>query len=138
MPKDASATTTWGRGEYAQSETVLQQLLREAGSDPGRALVSPQAGGIEAAADWAGLRTAENYTGYERTVGFASPGGMRPDRSHAYAAPERLGLNEWALSGGWIAGEQAIRNDASGASILYRFQARDLDPGVEIYSFTFG
>src|SRR3954465_13812671 len=31
----------FGEGEYQQSEMVLQQLLTEAGSDPGRALVSP-------------------------------------------------------------------------------------------------
>jgi thiol-disulfide isomerase/thioredoxin len=116
----------FGEGEYPQSEMVLQQLLAEAGFDAGRALVSPEARGIEAAADWASLRTPENYTGYERTEGFASPGGMRPDRPHDYAAPERLGLNQWALSGRWTAEEQAARADAAGGQIAYRFQARDL------------
>src|SRR4051795_10132048 len=38
----------FGEGEYQQSEMVLQQLLTEAGSDPGHALVSPEARGIEA------------------------------------------------------------------------------------------
>jgi thiol-disulfide isomerase/thioredoxin len=33
------------------------------------------AGGAEAAADWASLKSPENYVGYERTANFASPGG---------------------------------------------------------------
>ncbi len=105
---------------------VIQQLLIEAGSDAGRALVSPEAQGIEAAADWASLRTPENYTGYERTEGFASPGGMRPNRPHVYGTPERLRLNQWALRGEWTAEEQYSRADAAGAQIAYRFHARDL------------
>jgi thiol-disulfide isomerase/thioredoxin len=116
----------FGEGEYQQSEMVLQQLLIEAGSDAGRALVSPEARGVEAAADWASLRTPENYTGYERTEGFASPGGMRPGRPQVYAAPDRLGLNQWALSGEWTAQEQETRADGAGGKIAYRFQARDV------------
>ena len=116
----------FGEGEYQQSEMVLQQLLAEAGSDVDRALVSPDPGGVEAAADWASLRTAETYTGYERVGGFASPGGMRPDRAHHYGVPERLGLNQWALSGRWRAEAQSSRADAADDRIAYRFQARDL------------
>jgi thiol-disulfide isomerase/thioredoxin len=116
----------YGEGEYQQSEMVLQQLLTEAGSDPGRALVSPEARGIEAPADWSSLRTPENYTGYGRTEGFASPGGMRPDRPHDYAAPDRLRLNQWALSGEWTAEDQLSRADTAGDRITYRFQARDV------------
>ena len=116
----------FGEGEYPRSEMVLQMLLTEAGSDPGRSLVSPEARGLEAAADWAGLRTPETYTGHDRTRGFASPGGMRPDTRHDYAAPERLRLNEWALSGQWTAGEQGTTVDGADGKIAYRFQARDL------------
>jgi thiol-disulfide isomerase/thioredoxin len=116
----------FGEGEYQQSEMVLQQLLAEAGSDVDRALVSPDPRGIEAAADWAHLRTPETYTGYERAVGFASAGGMRPDRAHVYVAPERLGLNQWALSGGWTAQAQSSRTDAPDDRLAYRFHARDV------------
>jgi thiol-disulfide isomerase/thioredoxin len=116
----------FGEGEYQQSEMVLQQLLAEAGSDAGPDLVSPEAPGIEAAADWASLRTAENYTGYERTEGFVSPGGMRPNRPYVYAVPERLELNQWALSGQWTAEGEASRADAADGQIAYRFHARDL------------
>jgi thiol-disulfide isomerase/thioredoxin len=116
----------FGEGEYQQAEMVIQQLLADAGSEPGRDLVVPEARGIEAAADWESLRTPETYTGYARTGRFASPGGLRPGRPHLYAAPEPLPLNEWALGGAWTAGEEATTADEAGGRIVYRFQARDV------------
>ena len=63
---------------------------------------------MEAAADWASLRSPENYLGYERTDNFVAPNGSILDTSYAYAAPTRLGLNHWALSGDWTVHRQAI------------------------------
>ena len=116
----------FGEGQYQQTEMVLQQLLAEAGSDPGRTLVSPSPVGVEAAADWASLRTAENYTGYARAEAFASPGGLKAHRRQVYGVPDRLGLNEWALSGEWTVDEEYARAEAPGGGIAYRFQARDV------------
>jgi hypothetical protein len=48
----------FGEGEYGQSEMVIQQLLAEAGSSgAGTELVSVDARGLEAPADWATLRS---------------------------------------------------------------------------------
>jgi len=117
----------FGEGEYQRSEMVIQQLLAEAGfSDVGRELVSVDPRGIEAAADWATLRSPENYTGYERTENFASPGGTRPGQPHLYTAPAELGLNQWALSGEWVMEEQATILTTADGQIAYRFHARDL------------
>ena len=117
----------FGEGEYQQSEMVIQQLLAEAGSgSTGQGLVPVDAGGIEAAADWANLESPENYTGYERTENFASPGGVVPGNPHIYEVPERLRLNHWALSGDWTVGEQAATLNTAGGQIAYRFHARDL------------
>ena len=58
----------FGEGEYQQSEMVIQQLLAEAGTTGhGHAMVTVDARGAEAPADWASLRSPENYTGYART-----------------------------------------------------------------------
>ena len=118
----------FGEGEYQQSEMVIQQLLAEAGSaDVGHELVSVDARGVEAPADWATLRSAENYTGYERTESFASPGGIVPGQPRVYSVPAQLRLNQWALSGDWTMGEQATRLNAADGQIVYRFHARDLN-----------
>ena len=117
----------FGEGAYEQSEMMIQQLLAEAGiGGIDDELVSVDASGVEAAADWDSLRSAENYIGYERSENFASPGDAVLDTPHVYAVPARLRLNEWALSGEWTIGRQATVLNAANGRIAYRFHARDL------------
>jgi hypothetical protein len=116
-----------GEGEYESSERLIQQLLAEAGRDTaGGDLVSVAPRGTEAAADWASLKSPETYVGYERTANFASPGGARLDARRTYAAPDRLRLNQWALSGKWTMQTQSSALNESAGRITYRFHARDL------------
>jgi thiol-disulfide isomerase/thioredoxin len=117
----------FGEGDYRQSEAIIQRLLTEAGTGRiGHELVLVDAGGVEAAADWDSLWSPENYLGYGRTENFASSNGAVLDTPHGYAAPVRLGLNHWALSGDWTVTQQAIVLNQAGGRILYRFHARDL------------
>ena len=116
----------FGEGEYEESEMVLQMLLREAGVEVGQGLVAIEPGGVEKQADWYSLGSAENYLGYDRANGFASPGGAVLDERHAYSAPPELRLNRWALSGSWQIGVIPVRLDEAGGSISYEFHARDL------------
>jgi thiol-disulfide isomerase/thioredoxin len=117
----------FGEGDYEQSERIIQQLLAEAGiGSASDELVSVHARGVEAAADWDSLQSPENYVGYDRTENFASPGGAVWDKHHVYAAPARLGLNHWALSGDWTMRKQAIVLNKANGRIAYRFHARDL------------
>jgi thiol-disulfide isomerase/thioredoxin len=117
----------FGEGEYEQSERIIQQLLAEAGTGGiGHELVSVDARGAEAAADWGSLKSPENYVGYERTENFASPGGAVLDKRRVYAVPARLRLNQWALSGDWTVQKQATVLNKVNGRIAYRFHARDL------------
>jgi hypothetical protein len=129
----------FGEGEYQQSEMVIRQLLAENGSagpssgpsdgssdGHGHELVPVEASGAEAPADWGALRSSENYTGYERTENFASPGGAVPGEPHAYEVPAELRLNHWALSGDWTVAEQSVTLNRADGQIAYRFHARDL------------
>jgi len=118
----------FGEGEYGRSEMVIQQLLAEAGSAGAATdMVSVDPSGLEVPADWASLRSPENYTGHERTEGFASPGGPVPGQPHAYAVPARLGPGRWALSGTWTMDAEATTLTAGGGQIACRFHARDLN-----------
>jgi hypothetical protein len=66
-------------------------LLAETGTGGiGRELVSVDARGVEAAADWGSLKLRQNYLGYERTENFASPGGAVLDKRRVSAAPAGL------------------------------------------------
>jgi hypothetical protein len=100
----------FGEGEYGSSEINFQELLAEAGpAGTGRELVSVDARGVEAPADWATLQSPENYTGYERTENFASPGGA---------------LYQLVRQPGRIID----------STVVITF----LDPAVRAYAFTFG
>src|SRR6266699_4654025 len=75
----------FGEGGYAQSEVVIRRLLAEAGHSSGsHALVSVEPTGVEAAADWAHLKSPETYLGYARSDTFASSGGAVLDKPHVY------------------------------------------------------
>jgi thiol-disulfide isomerase/thioredoxin len=117
----------FGEGAYAEAERFIQQLLAEAGAvGVAQDLVSVEGRGLEAPADWASLKSEENYVGYERTEGFASPGGAAPDQPRVYMPPARLGLNRWALSGDWTVEKGAVVLNKPDGRIVYQFQARDV------------
>jgi Thioredoxin like C-terminal domain len=126
-PKGRVRHRHFGEGEYEQSEKVIQRLLAEAGAATSEAgVVSVDAAGVEAPADWANLRSPENYVGYERTENFASRGGIERDRRRLYAAPARLAMNQWALVGDWTMGKQRTVMSSANGRIVCRFRARDL------------
>jgi Thioredoxin like C-terminal domain len=119
----------FGEGEYAMSEMVIQQLLREAGKegfDPAFVSVDPE--GTEVAADWTNVRTPETYLAYGRSYGFASPDGEYFEEPHAYPEPSSpLSLNEWAPSGLWTLAEHAAVLGEAPGRIAIRFHARDVN-----------
>jgi len=116
----------FGEGGYDKAERVIQHLLAEAGaSGVDKGLVAVEGRGIEAEADWADLKSGENYLGSERTENFVSRGG-RLNESRSYAAPASLRLNHWALSGEWTVRKDAILVNGAKGRIAYRFHARDV------------
>ena len=118
----------YGEEDYERSERVIQQLLADAGGDDVREdLVSAEPDGVELAADWDTLGSPETYVGYARGSGFASPGGLVPDRSHVYEEPSRLDLNQWSLAGDWTVEGQPTQLNEPGGQIKHRFHARDVN-----------
>ncbi len=110
----------FGEGRYQESERLIQRLL---GID--REPVSVTGVGVEAEADWDHLRTSETYLGYERGESFASPGRAALGERHFYQLPERLGVNQWALTGEWTVGREKATLEQAGGGIAFRFLARD-------------
>jgi hypothetical protein len=84
------------------------------------------ADGVKMSADNADMLSPETYIGYERAENFTSSGGESADRPHAYTAPARLSLNDWALAGDWNVGAEHATLAAQAGRIVYRFHARDL------------
>jgi thiol-disulfide isomerase/thioredoxin len=116
----------FGEGDYDLSEQVIRQLLDDAGSSTvDQPLVSVRAEGAEAAADWDDRTTPETYLGYARGGDLASPAPAAPG-SRRYTFPLRLRRNQWALSGNWSIGSEAVVLDQPGGRIAFSFHARDL------------
>ena len=119
--------THFGEGAYEESEEVIRRLLDE--SDAGEVLPSPVTvvpRGVEAAADWAQLGSAENYLGAERTDNFASPERAATGIPRRYTVPSTLAPNSWALAGGWTVQPDAVELHEAGGTIADRFSARDV------------
>jgi len=110
----------FGEDRYEESERIIQESL---GIE--RVPVAVVGAGVEAAADWEHLRSPETYLGFERSEGFASPGGTRRGESHHYELPKQLGLNQWALSGDWRIESEKTVLETGGGSLAIRFHARD-------------
>jgi cytochrome c biogenesis protein CcdA/thiol-disulfide isomerase/thioredoxin len=116
----------FGEGDYAESEHVIQQLLREAGdAKVSDTVVAVHGQGDQLAADMGDVRSPETYLGYERASGFANGPAAR-DGAHAYAAPGSLRLNTWSLDGDWTVGPERASLSGRAGSVAYRFHARDL------------
>jgi cytochrome c biogenesis protein CcdA/thiol-disulfide isomerase/thioredoxin len=117
----------FGEGGYEESEQLIRELLTEAGT---RNLPEPTAvlsgKGVEAAPDESSVESPETYVGYDRAENFASSAAIAQDRAADYVTPSRLKLNQWALGGRWRVGAESATSSAAGATISFRFHARDL------------
>ena len=112
--KGAIRFTHFGEGAYDQSERSIQQLLVEAGAGAfSREVVTPDARGIEAPADWDNLKSGETYLGSAQA-------------EHFIRNATRLRLNEWTLAGDWTLGSKAVALQKPDGKINYRFHARDV------------
>jgi len=106
--------THFGEGAYDQSERNIQQVLVEAGAGASsREVVTPDARGIEAPADWDNLKSGETYLGSAQA-------------EHFVRNATRLRLNEWTLAGDWTLGSKAVALQKPDGKITYRFHARDV------------
>ncbi len=114
---DAKGTirfTHFGEGAYDESERNIQQALVEAGAGAfSREVVTPDARGIEAPADWDNLKSGETYLGSAQA-------------EHFVRNATRLRLNEWTLAGDWTLGSKAVALRKPDGKITYRFHARDV------------
>jgi len=117
----------FGEGKYAESEEVIQRLLREKNSNLRTGgFVHVAASGTEAASDLGDVASPETYIGYLRQQNYASPQKIRQDSPQVYAAPSRLTVNEWGLAGNWSVGGEEAALVAAPGRVVFRFHARDL------------
>jgi thiol-disulfide isomerase/thioredoxin len=104
----------FGEGDYAASERMIQQLLKEnnANNVPGGTVTITDTD-IEAPASGS-IESPETYLGDERAERRLDP------------LPDRLPLNHWGLTGSWSIAPQSGTLERAPGAIVFRFHARDL------------
>jgi len=117
-----------GEGAYAESERVIQQLLREAGrTDVPTDLVAPVGTGTQAAAGPGPAGSNETYLGAAQADGFvAAQGTLRAGPPQRFAAAPQLRAGQWSLSGAWQVADEHVEARGADGAITYRFRARDV------------
>ncbi len=115
----------FGEGDYAQSEHVIQQLLKENGVDVNDSVVTPSGSGIEAPPG-GDEQSPETYVGYRRAERFASPEKVGRDYRKTYTAPANPALNDWGLVGSWLVDAESVTLQSAPGKIVFRFHSRDL------------
>jgi cytochrome c biogenesis protein CcdA/thiol-disulfide isomerase/thioredoxin len=117
----------FGEGAYEESEQQIRTLLEEANHAPlPRSPTEIDASGTEAAPDLDDVQSPETYVGYARAQNFASLEGINQNDPQPYRTPAQLKLNQWAFAGKWRDEDQFATSLDAGASISFRFHARDL------------
>jgi cytochrome c biogenesis protein CcdA/thiol-disulfide isomerase/thioredoxin len=117
----------FGEGEYAESERVIQELLKENGAKSlSRDVINVSGNGAEAAPDNGDARSMETYVGYHRAQNYASAEPIAKDSRKTYSLLPRLSLNQWGLAGSWKVGAESAVLEAPSGKIAFRFHARDL------------
>lgn len=117
----------FGEGNYAESEQVIQQLLREAGhKDVGTQLITAKASGVQEGSDGQDVKSPETYVGYRRSENFASTPDIAADKPATYHLPASPTLNQWGLEGQWMIGSEQADLAGPTGKVAYRFHARDL------------
>jgi cytochrome c biogenesis protein CcdA/thiol-disulfide isomerase/thioredoxin len=107
-----------GEGNYPMTETLIRQLLSAAHPN----LRLPVATEVPDATPASTDLTPETYLGSERANSYAGAGGSG---NHAFSFPSSIPDNEWALSGNWSVGSEALTSRKD-AAIKLNFVADDV------------
>lgn len=95
IDKDGNVRYThFGEGKYDETEKMIQELLKETGSQVSTDQISNPKYQTYA-------RTPELYLGFARLQYLASPERIKQDQVTAFTAPETLSTNSFAYQGDW-------------------------------------
>ena len=120
----------FGEGSYDESEQVIRALLTEAHGQtmPASDTTSHVSGaGVLAAPDLGNVHSPETYVGYRRQERVVADQRIARDIVRTYVAPKSLAVNAWGFGGAWGVRRDYGQTAAAGASITFRFHARDLN-----------
>jgi cytochrome c biogenesis protein CcdA/thiol-disulfide isomerase/thioredoxin len=112
--------THFGEGDYSKDETIIRQLLTQAGAKH-----LPPRMTAKAILPSTHLGTPETYLDPQRSTGFYQP---LTQGTMSYKAPplSEFGVNDWALNGRWTVGSQSISPASGTATIMGGVDAQNV------------
>jgi cytochrome c biogenesis protein CcdA/thiol-disulfide isomerase/thioredoxin len=116
--------THFGEGKYDETESKIQELLKEAGElvvAPASKTSQPDEKFIRRNL----TQTPETYLGYARSTGFVSPEKLQRDALAQYSLPKTIARDSYALEGSWMITPEYARGNAGGKLVL-KFDAREV------------
>ncbi len=114
--------THFGEGDYAESETVIRQLLTEAGAELDNEVVDTS--GDRPLTSVA--QTPELYLGYSRHDNFTNAAELIKDQVQAYSGTETLTPNSWSLKGDWLITEEYAESKSDEAVLTLNATAKNI------------
>jgi Thioredoxin like C-terminal domain/AhpC/TSA family len=117
----------FGEGDYERSESVIKQLLRDAGAEDVSDELAPiDPRGPELAADWDDLESPEEYLGSRRAQNYDPSEGSAWGEHRSDEGTRPLRRNHWTLMGNWTMTPEAVVLNEPNGRITFRFHARDV------------
>lgn len=109
----------FGEGNYAQTESLIRQLLQQA--DPSVKL--PAATEVADSTPQVSAITPESYLGYTKVRNYSGPE-QYGSGTQTFSLPEKQKANTFALQGGWDIGTQSITPSAGPATVRLAYTAK--------------
>lgn len=112
--------THFGEGEYEETESVIQSLLKETGTRITQKLTEES----KAPSAVQG-QTPETYLSYSRGERFANASQFKPDQLVPYTLAQNLAISQWSLGGEWSIGKESSVSGAN-AQLKFTYNAREV------------
>lgn len=113
--------THFGEGEYAETEGIIQTLLKEAGKNITHSIEK------DASAPHAqNGQTPETYLGYERGERFANAAQFEADKTVNYQLASSKTQHVWSLGGNWQIGPKESVSGGEPSVLRINFSAKEV------------
>jgi cytochrome c biogenesis protein CcdA/thiol-disulfide isomerase/thioredoxin len=112
--------THFGEGKYEETESIIQELLKENGVEISEKITSENK-----SSGTLGQKTPETYLSYSRGERFANVDQLKNDTFVNYSLDEDLQGNEWSLGGNWKIGKESSQSGED-AQLKLNFSSREV------------
>lgn len=113
--------THFGEGSYAETEKIIQSLLKEAGKTVDNTIETDNGANVSVMG-----QTPETYLGYQRAERFANTDQFIADKPVDYTLFSNLQEHEWSLGGKWQMSGEFSQSSVDNARLSFNFSAREV------------